>query len=81
MHRSTGEQDARDWEHTTSEGEQQMTPPGPRVHFQHGSASEMQRDAPRLFVELNRQYGETIKITTTKISFSTICSARFGVRS
>lgn len=62
MHRSTGEQDSRDWEHTTSEGEQQMTPPGPRVHFQHGSASEMQRDAPRFFVELNRQYGDIVRI-------------------
>jgi hypothetical protein len=34
MHRSTGEQDARDWEHTPSEDEQQTTPVGPRVHFQ-----------------------------------------------
>src|SRR5947209_11567 len=62
MDRTTSQHGSRDWEPTASKGEQQMTPPGPRVHFQPGSAPEMQRDAPRFFVELNHQYGDIVRI-------------------
>ena len=62
MDRTTSQHGSRDWQPTASEGEQQMTPPGPRVHFQPGSAPEMQRDAPRFFVELNHQYGDIVRI-------------------
>jgi cytochrome P450 len=38
------------------------TPPGPRGHFLLGSAPEMQRDAPAFLLELNRQYGDIVRM-------------------
>ena len=38
------------------------TPPGPRGHFLLGVAPEMQKDAPKFLLELNRQYGDIVRM-------------------